>query len=479
MSFSLAKDAKTLLPISGYAQGDSQTERSPRLTGRAGKSDSTFYTTLNSKHQNLKTMNKTTMKSKHLNIKNWKLFGICFLFLGVFTFHSCSNKSKNTNTAMQSNEKGSYGFDIEFLKKHTKPIELKNGDSRIIVSPEYQGRVMTSSANGESGKSYGWINHDLIASGEVKKQINAVGGEERFWLGPEGGQFSIFFKPGSSFDFADWSTPACIDTEAFDLVASSETEATFSKSVQLKNYSDFQFEIDITRKISLLKSSDIKNELGVVFQEGVKSVGFSTTNQLKNTGEMPWTKDSGLLSIWLLGMYNPSNEVTIIVPYKKEAESDYIVKDDYFGKIPEDRLVVKDGIIFFKGDGKKRGKLGVPPQRALPVIGSYDAANKILTVLKCEIHEGVTDYVNSAWELQKFPFKGDAINSYNDGPLDDGTQMGPFYELETSSPALALKPNETAVYKQTTIHFEGTEEELNAICQQVFGVSLEEVKAVF
>ena len=53
---------------------------------------------------------------------------------------------------------------------------------------------MTSSSDGENGLSYGWINHDLIGSGEIKKQINAVGGEERFWLGPEGGQFSIFFK---------------------------------------------------------------------------------------------------------------------------------------------------------------------------------------------------------------------------------------------------------------------------------------------
>jgi hypothetical protein len=178
-------------------------------------------------------------------------------------------------------------------------------------------------------------------------------------------------------------------------------------------------------------------------------------------------------------MFNPSDEVTIIVPYKTDAISDYIVKDDYFGKIPSDRLVLKNGIAFLKGDGKQRGKIGIPPQRALPVIGSYDAANNILTVLKCEIPEGVNDYVNSAWEMQEFPFKGDAINSYNDGPLEDGSQMGPFYELETSSPALFLKPNETAIYKQTTIHFEGTEEELNAICQQVFGISIGEVKAVF
>jgi len=411
-------------------------------------------------------------------LKNW--FIQLILIGGLIITNSCTSnqKSKSTET-MKTYEKGTYGYDLQFLQKHKNPLELKNGNARVLISPEYQGRVMTSSADGVAGKSYGWINHDLIASGEVKTHINPVGGEERFWLGPEGGQFSIFFKAGSSFEFANWQTPACIDTETYELLASSETEAEFSKTFQLKNYSNFVFDFEVNRKITLLGNENIKSSLGIVFQEGVKSVGYETVNQLKNTGTAEWKKETGLLSIWLLGMFIPSDEVTIIIPYKTDAISDYIVKDDYFGKIPTDRLVIKDGIIFFKGDGKQRGKLGIPPQRALPVLGSYDAANQILTVVKCEIPEGVTDYVNSAWELQEFPFKGDAVNSYNDGPVEDGSQMGPFYELETSSPALALKPNETAVYKQSTIHFEGTEEELNAICQQVFGVSISEVKAVF
>lgn len=418
-------------------------------------------------------------KYDFLTIENWKLFGICCLFFGVSVLSSCSYKQKTKNATMETFEKGTYGYDLNFLKKHTKPVELASGNARIIISPEYQGRVMTSSADGLNGLSYGWINHGLIESGETKPHINAFGGEERFWLGPEGGQFSIFFKPGSSFEFADWQTPAAIDTENYDLVAATETEAEFSKSVQLKNYSDFRFDFEVNRKISLLNNQAIKNELGIVFQDDVKSVGYTTFNQLKNTGAQEWKKESGLLSIWLLGMFIPSDEVTIIVPFKTGVESDYIVKDDYFGKIPADRLVVKEGFVFLKGDGKQRGKIGIPPQRALPVLGSYDAANRILTVVKCEVPEGVTEYVNSAWELQEFPFKGDAINSYNDGPLEDGSQMGPFYELETSSPGLALKPGEKAAYRQSTIHFQGTEEELNAICQQVFDISLEQVKSVF
>ena len=393
---------------------------------------------------------------------------------------SCNSNQKNKSTSkMNTFEKGIYGYDLKLLKKHTNPVELKSGNARILVSPEYQGRVMTSSSEGENGLSYGWINHDLIASGEVMKQINPVGGEERFWLGPEGGQFSIFFKNGDPFDFENWQTPACIDTETYDLVSFDETHAEFAKSIQIKNYSDFKFEFDVNRKITLLNNSDTKSELGIVFQEGIKSVGYKTVNQLKNTGSEDWKKETGLLSIWLLGMFNPSPEVTIIVPFKTDAESDYIVKDDYFGQIPTDRLVVTDGFVFFKGDGKQRGKIGIPPQRALPILGSYDADNKLLTVVKCEVPESVIDYVNSAWEMQEFPYKGDAINSYNDGPLEDGGQLGPFYELETSSPALALKSGETAMYKQSTIHFQGTEEELNAICQQVFNISLEKIKAVF
>ncbi|MCK5729424.1 MAG: hypothetical protein KAH68_00025, partial [Draconibacterium sp.] len=244
-------------------------------------------------------------------------------------------------------------------------------------------------------------------------------------------------------------------------------------------YNNFQFEFNVNRKISLLNNKSIQTELGIFYQEGVKSVGYKTANQLKNIGLSDWKKESGLLSIWLLGMFNPSAEVTIIVPYKTDTESDYIVKDDYFGKIPTDRLVVKDGFVFFKGDGKQRGKIGIPPQRALPVLGSYDADNKLLTIVKCEIPDGVTEYVNSAWEMQLFPYKGDAINSYNDGPLEDGEQLGPFYELETSSPALALKSGESATFTQSTVHFQGTEEELNSICQQVFDISLNEIKAAF
>ena len=80
---------------------------------------------------------------------------------------------------------------------------------------------MTSTAGGDAGLSFGWINRELIASGKLQPHINVFGGEDRFWLGPEGGQFSIFFAKGAKFELADWFTPAAIDTLPFQVVSQS------------------------------------------------------------------------------------------------------------------------------------------------------------------------------------------------------------------------------------------------------------------
>ena len=82
---------------------------------------------------------------------------------------------------------------------------------------------MTSTAGGDAGLSFGWINRELIASGKMQPHMNAFGGEDRFWMGPEGGQFSIFFAKGAKFEFADWFTPAVIRHAALQGRAASPT----------------------------------------------------------------------------------------------------------------------------------------------------------------------------------------------------------------------------------------------------------------
>ena len=86
-------------------------------------------------------------------------------------------------------------------------------------------------------------------------------------------------------------------------------------------------------------------------------------------------------------MFNPSPAIIIVIPVKPGEEKliGPKVNDSYFGKISDDRLKVTGDHIFFKADGKSRGKIGIPPLRATGVMGSYDSDNKILTLLICQI----------------------------------------------------------------------------------------------
>ncbi len=377
---------------------------------------------------------------------------------------------------------GTFGDDVAFLKKHTDVIVLQGADglAQVAVVPSMQGHVMTSSPAGPEGLSAGWINYDLIASKKAEPHINCYGGEDRFWMGPEGGQFSIFFRKGVPFDFEHWFTPACIDTEPFGLVVKAADRASFRRRVSLANYSAFTFDIEINREVRLLSAADLWKHLGLPAAAAVKSVAFETENKVTNCGSAPWVKETGLPSIWILGMLKPSPATTVVIPFAAgpEAQLGPIVNDSYFGKVPADRLAVKDKVLFFSGDGKHRSKIGIPPKRVKPVAGSYDAANQLLTLVQFNQPAGAADYVNSMWELQKEPFAGDVVNSYNDGPVTPGgKQLGPFYELETSSPAAALKPGETITHLHRTIHLQGPEAALDPIARATLGVGIEEIKA--
>ncbi len=375
---------------------------------------------------------------------------------------------------------GDFSDDTAFLKQYTDVIILSDGSgqSKVALVPAWQGRVMTSTAGGDAGQSFGWINRELIASKKTQPHINVFGGEDRFWLGPEGGQYSIFFAPGTKFELADWYTPAPIDTEPFEVVSTSPDKAVFAAKFSLQNYSGSKFDVAVHREVRLLDSGTAWKKLGVPAAKSVKLVAFESDNQIKNVGSKAWQKETGLLSVWILGMFNPSPSATIVVPIKDGPESELGVQvtSDYFGEIPSDRLVVKDTVVYFSADGKYRSKIGINPQRSKAVLGSYDADNQVLTIVQFSQPEGVTDYVNSLWKLQDNPYGGDAANAYNDGPPAPGAKpLGPFYELESSSPAAALAPGTTLSHLHRTIHLVGPESDLDSIARATLGVSLSEI----
>ncbi len=383
----------------------------------------------------------------------------------------------------------SYGEVRDFLSEHTQLIELADsGGARVAIAPMYQGRVMTSSCNGPDGMSFGFINRDFISAGIPNQHFNNYGGEERMWISPEGGQFSLWFKPGvKQQTLADWFTPPELNDGPWPVVAQEgNTSVQMAAKMKLQNTSGTRFDVEVARGVRLLSPADCGEifshaAIKTLSQRGVKMVAYETMNQITNLGPAI-SKEKGLISIWMLGMLNAGPETVVLVPYKSGDPSQLgpAVQSDYFGKIPQERLKILLEAVLFRADGQFRSKIGTSQRRARDMVGSIDYLADVFTLVKFSMPRNPADnlYMNNLWggPLAQ-PYVGDVMNSYNDGPPEPGKKgMGAFYELESLSPAKELKTGESISHKNVTVHIQADMEILAQSAKQILGVDLEIVR---
>ncbi len=375
-----------------------------------------------------------------------------------------------------------YQDDVAFLSAHTDVVTISaGGDARVAVTPHWQGRVMTSTPLAPDGPGLGWINRAFIESGRAGTDFDNYGGEERFWLGPEGGQYALWFRPGQPFDMAHWATPDGFNTGRFDVTSCGAASVAMASRFAVTNYSSATFQAAVKRVIDAITPEQLAEHIGVAIPAAVACVAFESTNTLANVGDTPWTRDGGLVSIWTLGQFNPLPRGLVIAPFLPGPvdQRGELPNGEYFGPIGEDRFRLLDDYLLFRCDGRRRSKLGISPRRTRDVIGSYDPDAGMLTLVQFNLPARAAElpYVNSLWEIQDAPFDGDVINSYNDGEETPGSgQFGPFYEIETSSPAAELAPNEGIIHVHRTMHFAGEFDDLNGLSKSVLGVDLSMVR---
>ena len=377
-----------------------------------------------------------------------------------------------------------FGQDLEFLNRHVETVVLSNSEgASAIVVPAYQGRTMTSTSSGMAGASYGYLNYEAIAAGNRDPQINLYGGEDRMWISPEGGQYSVFFDPDAEMLYENWRTPACLDTEPFRLTGHDQSSASFERVAKLTNWSQFEFDLKMERTVKLLETASAATHLACSL-EGLSVAAHESSNRLSNIGDSPWESETGLIGIWMLCMNKPAAGATLLVPFKVGSESELgpIVNADYFGKLDQSRLQIDEtgGLLYFLGDGKLRSKLGLTYKRVEPYLGSWDRDRGILSVVQFNLPDAAPNgYNNNLWEIQEDPYCGDVINGYNDGPNESGGQLGGFFELETISPALALETGGSYTHLHRTIRMEGDRQALSRVSVEVFGVDLDEIEHRF
>lgn len=402
------------------------------------------------------------------------------VFIGFYLV-SC-NLHKKSEYTMDAYPKGTFGYDLNYLSAKDSLVVLSGNDgcSRVIVSPKYQAKVFTSTVAGLKGMSLGYLNYKALDAPGINEHMNGYGGENRLWLGPEGGRFSIFFRPGTQQVYDNWCTPAPIDTEPWRVIVSGRTSVTLEKEIQVTNYLGTELRACITRSIALLEPVEIEKRLGVPVMREVKTVAYTTDNQLRNRNDFEWTPETGTLCIWILDMFATAPRALTIVPYNEgdDCRLGKVATTDYFGEIPADRLKIEGGILYLRTDGNYRSKLGMNALRTRAMAANYDPDAGRLTVTVFDRDKNGR-YLNQAWNPALDPLQGDAMNAYNDGPLTDGSIMGPFLEVESASSGAFLKPGETLRHRHTVFHFVGNDENLSVITEILFGISVDHLKTIF
>jgi len=134
-----------------------------------------------------------------------------------------------------------FGDDLAFLKTHTRVVLL--ADTR-------------TGARVEGGQSFGWVNRALLAAHVADPRFNAYGGEDRFWLGPEGGQFGLYFAKGDPYDLAHWKVPAALDTEPYPVEAQAALRVSFTKRMAITNHAGTRFDLELHRTVRLLPAAE-------------------------------------------------------------------------------------------------------------------------------------------------------------------------------------------------------------------------------
>src|SRR5438874_3981760 len=121
----------------------------------------------------------------------------------------------------------------------------------------------------------------------VDPVFNNVGGEERFWFCPEGGQFGLNLGRHVS-GWQNYKVQDAFSSQAFQLVASDRRCITMRSRMSLVNAYGTAFLLEVIRTVRILDACPYA--LG---QENVDFVAFESENLVQNVGSKPITKEFG------------------------------------------------------------------------------------------------------------------------------------------------------------------------------------------
>ncbi|MBR4598087.1 MAG: hypothetical protein IKO42_06815, partial [Opitutales bacterium] len=336
-----------------------------------------------------------------------------------------------------------FGLDLAFLERYADCVVLGEGESFVAISPKLQARVMTSTLDGEEGYSMGWINRGLIASNSPESHMNLYGGEDRFWMGPEGTEHSLFFEKDALFVPDNWKIPPEISSQPWKMKSANRLQAVFEKEISITNARGEKFDMRASREISFISKENAQNILKVEIPESVKMVAFQSANKITNIGAAAWGEKTGYLNLAVVSTFHANKTTFAFIPFNQGDPKNLgtIITDLYNESPIGERLSVAQDFVRMRLDGSKLGEIFMNPKRSRGVMGFYDSERNLLTIITYVPPSAPKKYLVPYWRRTNDLLGGDALSLFNNGPANHDTfYADKLFKATTYSPALALEP---------------------------------------
>ena len=62
----------------------------------------------------------------------------------------------------------------------------------------------------------------------------------------------------------------------------------------------------------MIDAGEVAADFNIQLTNDMKIVAYKSENKITNTGDKAWTKEGGLVSVWMLGCFNPTPTTTAV-----------------------------------------------------------------------------------------------------------------------------------------------------------------------
>lgn len=382
-----------------------------------------------------------------------------FVLIMGLVLCSCANQTEQID----------YKTLIRKLQNQTQVIELSPFDTNasVVVTPEYQGKIIVSKTSGDDGKMLGYFNWDAFKKSDSLNNLELYG-EERIGIGSLGG--TLTFYSGIALPARDksWKIPERVTFKPFTVDYQKSDYIVLSKNIVLQNNLGTRIVAQLQRIISVFSKNDIEKNLSVQLSSKTDFVAYNTTHILTNTDTSQWKKHSGLATVWSLSTFPASDDIAVFVPFTGSIDD----LNSYYNYIDSSRMYLQDSVLWFNADGKYLSKIGIPHNFNSGFFGSYSKSQGVLRIVN---YKQTVDslYFNSDFSEQSNFENGEVLAVFNHQGKNSPLGLeNTFYQMESMAPLRELLPGESIAHNHAVYQFTGDETELFKLADKLMGINL-------